>query len=368
MKPFQASIDNPRLRQAAVAMNRNDIPLAERLLKAYLHDSPTDVPAIRMLAEVAMRIGRNDDARNLLARALELAPGFMPARYQLAVLLHRRNECAEALAEVERLLAADPRNPGYRNLKAAVLSRMGDDWGIGRAGMQYRDLIPSRLGGRFIASHIRIPVGGPVPDYVHFHRIRFQMIYCKAGWARLVYEDQGEPFLFHAGDCVLQPPKIRHRVLEASDGLEVIEVGCPALHETFADHAMTLPTPHLLPERDFGGQRFVRHVAAEATWQPWRARGFEMRDTGIAAATDGLAGARVVRARAGAAAKFGAHGGEFLFFFVLIGDIVLDVQGHGQHRLTVDDCCVIPAKAAYSLEVSAGAELLEVTLPAELPH
>ncbi|HKP24268.1 MAG TPA: VOC family protein, partial [Dongiaceae bacterium] len=77
-----------------------------------------------------------------------------------------------------------------------VLSRPGnptggDDWGVGRAGMQYRDLIPSRLGGRFIASHIRIPVGGPVPDYVHFHRIRFQMIYCKTGWARLVYEDQG---------------------------------------------------------------------------------------------------------------------------------------------------------------------------------
>ena len=130
--------------------------------------------------------------------------------------------------------------------------------------MQYRDLIPSRLGGRFIASHIRIPDGGPVPDYVHFHHIRFQMIYCKAGWARLVYEDQGEPFLFHAGDCVLQPPEIRHRVLEASDGLEVIEIGCPAVHETFADHAMTLPTPHLLPERDFGGQRFVRHVAAKA--------------------------------------------------------------------------------------------------------
>ncbi|HEU4825730.1 MAG TPA: hypothetical protein VFS85_04570, partial [Dongiaceae bacterium] len=110
-----------------------------------------------------------------------------------------------------------------------VLSRMSDDWGIGRAGMQYRDLVPSRLGGRFIASHIRIPVGGPVPDYVHFHRIRFQMIYCRKGWARLVYEDQGAPFLFQAGDCVLQPPEIRHRVLEASDGLEVIEIGCPAL-------------------------------------------------------------------------------------------------------------------------------------------
>ena len=138
MKPFQASIDNPRLRQAAVAMNRNDIPLAERLRKAYLHDSPTDVPAIRMLAEVAMRIGRNDDARNLLARALELAPGFMPARYQLAVLLHRRNECAEALAEVERLLAADPRNPGYRNLAAVIYSRIGD---YERARRLYEELV-----------------------------------------------------------------------------------------------------------------------------------------------------------------------------------------------------------------------------------
>jgi len=248
-----------------------------------------------------------------------------------------------------------------------VLSRMGDDWGVGRAGMQYRDLIPSRLGGRFIASHIRIPVGGPVPDYVHFHRIRFQMIYCKAGWARLVYEDQGEPFLFQAGDCVLQPPEIRHRVLEASDGLEVVEIGCPALHETFADHAMTLPTPHLLPERDFGSQRFVRHVAAEAKWLPWRAPGFEMRDTGIATATDGLAGARVVRPRGNGAATFGAHGGEFLFFFVLAGDMALEVQGHEAHRLKVNDSCVIPADVGYALEASGGTELLEVILPAELP-
>lgn len=249
-----------------------------------------------------------------------------------------------------------------------VLSRAGHAWGVGRASMQYRDLIPSRLGGRFVASLIRIPEGGPVPDYVHFHKIRFQMIYCKTGWARLVYEDQGEPFIFNAGDCVLQPPEIRHRVLEASAGLEVIEIGCPAVHETFADRTMPLPTPHLLPERDFGGQRFVRHVAADARWRPWRADGFEMRDTGIAAATDGLAGVRVVRPRGAATARFAAHQGEFLFWFVLAGDVALDVQDHGQHRLHANDCCVIPAGAAYALDAHAGAELLEVMLPAEVPH
>ncbi|HEY1386212.1 MAG TPA: cupin domain-containing protein [Dongiaceae bacterium] len=249
-----------------------------------------------------------------------------------------------------------------------VLSRMADSWGTGRAGMQYRDLIPSRLGGRFIASHIRIPEAGPVPDYVHFHRIRFQMIYCRRGWARLVYEDQGPPFLFHAGDCVLQPPEIRHRVLEASAGLEVVEIGCPAVHETFADHAMTLPTPHVLPERDFGGQRFVRHVAAEATWQPWRAAGFEARDIGIADATDGLAGARVVRPRgSGAQARFAAHGGEFLFGFVLSGELALNAGARGDHRLREGDSCVIPADTPYTLDAAAGTELLEVSLPADLP-
>ena len=77
-------------------MIRNDIPTAETLLKSHLMKAPTDVPAIRMLAEVAMRVGRDEDARNLLERCLELAPGFTPARYQLAVVLHRQNDAARS--------------------------------------------------------------------------------------------------------------------------------------------------------------------------------------------------------------------------------------------------------------------------------
>ncbi len=124
-----------------------------------------------------------------------------------------------------------------------VVSRIaGGDWGVGRAGMQYRDLIPGRHGGRYIASHISIAEAGPVPDYVHYHDIRFQMIFVHAGWVKLVYEDQGEPFVMHAGDCVLQPPSIRHRVLESSPGLEVVEIGCPARHDTHAEHSSRAKT------------------------------------------------------------------------------------------------------------------------------
>ena len=122
-----------------------------------------------------------------------------------------------------------------------VLTRAGADSGEGRAGMLYRDLVPRRLGGRYIASHITIREGGPVSDWVHFHRVAFQMIAVRRGWVRVVYEDQGEPFVIEAGDLVLQPPTIRHRVLESSPGLEVVEITCPALHETFADHDLTLP-------------------------------------------------------------------------------------------------------------------------------
>src|SRR3954471_23986956 len=134
-----------------------------------------------------------------------------------------------------------------------VINRRGgsDAWGAGRAAMNYRDLIPSRMGGRFVASHIKIPAGGEVPDYVHYHRVRFQMIFCKAGWVRVVYEDRGPPFVMQAGDCVLQPPEIRHRVLEASPGLEVIEIGCPAVHETWADHDLQLPTSKVNPKREW---------------------------------------------------------------------------------------------------------------------
>ncbi len=78
---------------------------------------------------------------------------------------------------------------------AFVVRRLADQapWVIGRAGMHYRDLIPSRLGGAIIASHIRIPDGGPVPDMVHFHKVGFQLIFCIKGWVDVVYEDQGGP-------------------------------------------------------------------------------------------------------------------------------------------------------------------------------
>ena len=245
-------------------------------------------------------------------------------------------------------------------------------FGEGRAGMRYRDLIPSRLGGRFIASHILIEHGGPVDDYVHFHNVRFQVIYCHRGWVRVVYEDQGEPVLMHEGDCFLQPSTIRHRVLEASDRMMVIEIGCPAEHETWADPDTTLPTGTLDVARGFGadGHRFVFHRAASATWSPSRFAGYESRDTGIGTATDGVAGVRVLRptkdlAKGAPSPVTISHDREFQFHFVLDGAITLQRDGDEPMHLQVGDSFVVPANVAYTLsEPTADAQLLDVTLPA----
>ncbi|MBS0253817.1 MAG: sulfotransferase [Proteobacteria bacterium] len=116
---------DPRLLAAGAAMAENRLAEAEPLLRALLHDDPFEVRAIRMLAELAGRIGRLKDAETLLRRALEIAPWFTAARANLALVLYRTNRPAEALAELGRVAGEDPDNLGHANLQAAAYGRIG---------------------------------------------------------------------------------------------------------------------------------------------------------------------------------------------------------------------------------------------------
>jgi quercetin dioxygenase-like cupin family protein len=248
---------------------------------------------------------------------------------------------------------------------AFVVRRLADQapWVIGRAGMQYRDLIPSRLGGSIIASHIRIPDGGPVPDMVHFHKVGFQLIFCYRGWVDVVYEDQGPPIRLTAGDCFIQPPEIRHRVLEASDGIEVIEIGVPAEHITEIDHEMELPTPHLRPDREWQGQKFVFNEVRNAVWEPARLPGFKSRDTTIATNTKGVAGVTVLE-RGEGVPVWATHDADIHFTFVMEGTMTLEGEGKEPYGLSPGDAFVTPPdmRTRYA-DPSDDIRLLEVTLP-----
>lgn len=250
---------------------------------------------------------------------------------------------------------------------AFFVRRLADQapWIIGRAGMHYRDLIPSRLGGSVIASHIRIPDGGPVPDMVHFHKVGFQLIFCYRGWVDVLYEDQGDKIRLTAGDCFIQPPEIRHRVLEASAGIEVIEIGVPAEHITEIDHDMTLPTKDMRPDREWDGQKFVHNVAKSANWRPFRIPGLICRDTTINENTQGVASVQVVRRGDGAIPEV-RHDTDILFGFVMEGTMTLQGEGKDPVQLSAGDAFVIPPDfRTRFVDLSDDFELLEVTLPGE---
>lgn len=229
------------------------------------------------------------------------------------------------------------------------------DWVTGRAGMLYRDLVPGRLGGSVIASHIRIPTGGPVPDYVHHHEVAFQLIHCHRGWVRVVYEGQGDPFVLHPGDLVIQPPGIRHRVLESSDEMHVVEIGWPAEHATRPDTDFDLPGPLLTDDHRWGGQRFVRHHERAVRSGPGSI------DTGVGSATDGLAQAETVELTPGSRmATPKRSAGTFDFWFVDEGRLSMTVGSAAAIDLVEGSSVVVPPGRDATFTAVAPTRLLHV--------
>ncbi len=257
--------------------------------------------------------------------------------------------------------------PGYVPALVVTRGAAGTAWGVGRAGMAYRDLIPGRLGGRYVASHIRVDRDGAVPDHPHFHEVRFQVIYCLRGEVEVVYEDEGPPFVREAGDCVLQPPRIRHRVLSARGGLEVVELACPADHQTLMDHQCTLPTPEGAVAARVLEHPFVRHVSRQAPLV--RCGSWSVRDTGIAAATGGLVDVRVLRGLEHEDLVVGADDGELWFAFVVNGRARLAGAGMEPVALGPGDSCAVPCGGGYVVGgESPDLELLLVSTPAAAGH
>lgn len=339
---------------------RDDLPFFTQTLKMRLDMIyPADDPRVAVLSGHGLRIRIEKGAPEppgTIRILTEDPDGFAGGERTLTAPNGTRIE----IDEIDPPIVLPPTQHAF------VVRRLADQapWIIGRAGMEYRDLVPSRLGGAMIASHIRVP-DGPVPDMVHFHKVGFQLIFCIKGWVDVLYEDQGGPRRLTAGDCFIQPPAIRHKVLHAADGIEVIEIGVPAEHVTEIDHVMTLPTPALRPEREWDGQRFVHSLASDGVFRPFRIPGFAARDTTINANTKGVASVMVARPAAGEA-PWTLHRGDILFTFVLKGAMTLEGEGKEPYRLSPGDAFVIPPGLATRYAApTPDLELLEVSLPGE---
>ena len=121
----RAAIIDPNLRPAADALFAGKPVEAETLLWAHLKSRPDDLAALQLLAEAFLRQDRLDEAESLFAHVLQREPGHDGARFSYAMALFRRQAAAEALEQIQRLLAMDPQSSPYRNLAAACLALAG---------------------------------------------------------------------------------------------------------------------------------------------------------------------------------------------------------------------------------------------------
>jgi tetratricopeptide (TPR) repeat protein len=126
MRQYLKAAARPELLiKAAGLVAQGKLAEAEPICRDYLRHSPDDVDALRLLAEIAARLGVFDDAEQLFARCLALSPNFHLARGGYAHVLMKQGKFQQSLAHIDQLLALDPDDRGYRILLASVLVRVG---------------------------------------------------------------------------------------------------------------------------------------------------------------------------------------------------------------------------------------------------
>ena len=121
-----ATVKHRELVEAGDFLFAGRLAKAEALCREVLKKDPVDVSAIRMLATIAIKLGRYADAETLLVRCLELAPDFHLARNDYASTLSKRQQYKRALAELEKLLVVEADNPNHLMLKGSVLVNIGE--------------------------------------------------------------------------------------------------------------------------------------------------------------------------------------------------------------------------------------------------
>jgi mannose-6-phosphate isomerase-like protein (cupin superfamily) len=136
-----------------------------------------------------------------------------------------------------RAAKARPKQAKARRKQTFVVSHLdARDFKAGglRDYVEYRDLGVSRATNGLVLAHVLRfckPCDPKVVAKEHLHDVVFQMVYVLEGWIKTELDRQGA-HVMKAGDAWIQPPRIKHRVLDYSDDCELLEIVMPAEFET----------------------------------------------------------------------------------------------------------------------------------------
>jgi tetratricopeptide (TPR) repeat protein len=98
---------------------------AEQIVRQFLQTHGDHVEAMRLLAQIGVKLEILDDAEFLLESVLVFAPDYRAARYDYASVLVQRHKYLQAIEETNKLLQVEPRNPAYRTLYANACGGLG---------------------------------------------------------------------------------------------------------------------------------------------------------------------------------------------------------------------------------------------------
>lgn len=128
----------PEVVTATALFADGDLEPAEQIIRDVLLRHGDDPEAMRLLAKIGMAHDVLDDAETLLEAVVAMVPDHPATRHDYAQCLVQRHKYAEARAQAEWLLQADPANPDHRILAATVAVGLGDQ---ARAIELYRDVL-----------------------------------------------------------------------------------------------------------------------------------------------------------------------------------------------------------------------------------
>ena len=149
----------PELVNVLDLVHENKLYKAELLCRDYLQKHRHHIEAMRLLAEIGVRMGIYDDAEFLLESCVEFAPDHVQARIDYVNILIRKTRFEKAHEQAKLLLEQEPGNPGFQSTLATTLVGLGRfEEGIAL----YREVLeahPYRTELHVQAGHARKTVG-----------------------------------------------------------------------------------------------------------------------------------------------------------------------------------------------------------------
>ncbi|WP_298633063.1 tetratricopeptide repeat-containing sulfotransferase family protein [uncultured Umboniibacter sp.] len=115
VKPLQVALDH---------CNEGRYVKAEKLCRLVLSKQPKNIEAMRLLAEIGIKLGAMDDAETLLEHAATWAPENLRVRTEYVQLLRKRQKYEAALAESNKLHQAFPDNSQCQAIYAIELMQV----------------------------------------------------------------------------------------------------------------------------------------------------------------------------------------------------------------------------------------------------